>query len=54
MHKILDNKSYSISKFVLNNKYNLNKDNIFHILEEDLITEAVTTIENWETYKPNL
>ncbi|MDC0631777.1 diaminopropionate ammonia-lyase [Candidatus Pelagibacter sp.] len=52
MHKILDNKSYSISNFVVNNKYNLNKDNIFHNLEEDLITEAVTTIENWETYKP--
>jgi diaminopropionate ammonia-lyase len=52
MHKILDNKSYSISNFVVNNKYNLNKDDIFHNLEEDLITEAVTTIENWETYKP--
>jgi diaminopropionate ammonia-lyase len=52
MHKIIDNKIYSISNFVHNKKYNFNKDNIFHNLEEDLITEAVTTIENWETYKP--
>jgi diaminopropionate ammonia-lyase len=52
MHKIVDNKIYSISSFVHNKKYNFNKDNIFHNLEEDLITEAVTTIENWETYKP--
>ena len=52
MHKIVDNKIYSISNFVHNNKYNFNKDNIFNNLEEDLITEAVTTIENWETYKP--
>src|SRR6056300_775248 len=52
MHKIIDNKIYSISNFVHNNKYNFNKDNIFHNLEEDLISEAVTTIENWETYKP--
>jgi diaminopropionate ammonia-lyase len=52
MHKIIDNKIYSISNFVHNKKYNFNKDNIFHNLEEDLITEAVTTIENWETYEP--
>ena len=52
MHKIVDNKIYSISNFVDNNKYNFNKDNIFNNLEEDLIAEAVTTIENWETYKP--
>jgi diaminopropionate ammonia-lyase len=52
MHKIVDSNIYSISNFVHNNNYNFNKDDIFHNLEEDLITEAVTTIENWETYKP--
>ena len=52
MHKILDNKSYSISNIVYNEKHLLDKDNIFQNLEEKLITEAVTTIENWETYKP--
>ena len=52
MHKILENKIYSISNFVYNEKHVLDKDNIFQNLEEKLITEAVTTIENWETYKP--
>jgi diaminopropionate ammonia-lyase len=52
MHKILENKIYSISNIVYNEKHVLDKDNIFQNLEEKLITEAVTTIENWETYKP--
>jgi diaminopropionate ammonia-lyase len=52
MHKILENKIYSISNIVYNEKHLLDKDNIFQNLEEKLITEAVTTIENWETYKP--
>ena len=52
MHKILENKIYSISNFVYNEKYILDKDNIFQNLDEKLITEAVTTIENWETYEP--
>ena len=52
MHKILENKIYSISNLVYNEKHLLDKDNIFQNLEEKLITEAVTTIENWETYKP--
>jgi len=52
MHKILENKIYSISNIVYNEKHLLDKDNIFKNLEEKLITEAVTTIENWETYKP--
>ena len=51
MHKILENKIYSISNIVYNEKHLLDKDNIFQNLEEKLITEAVTTIENWETYK---
>ena len=51
MHKILENKIYSISNFVWNEKYILDKDNILQNLDEKLITEAVTTIENWETYK---
>jgi len=52
MHKILENKIYSISNFVCNEKHVLDKENIFQNLDEKLITEAVTTIENWETYKP--
>jgi len=52
MHKILENKIYSISNIVYNEKHVLDKDNIFQNLEEKLITEAVTTIENWETYIP--
>ena len=52
MHKILENKIYSISNIVYNEKHFLDKDNILQNLEEKLITEAVTTIENWETYKP--
>ena len=52
MHKILENKIYSISNIVYNEKHLLDKDNIFQNLEDKLITEAVTTIENWETYKP--
>ena len=52
MHKILENRIYSISNIVYNEKHLLDKDNIFQNLEEKLITEAVTTIENWETYKP--
>ena len=52
MHKILENKIYSISNIVYNEKHLLDKDNIFQNLEEKLITEAVTTIENWGTYKP--
>ncbi|MGL3828075.1 diaminopropionate ammonia-lyase [Candidatus Pelagibacter communis] len=52
MHKILENKIYSVSNFVYNEKHVLDIDNIFQNLDEKLITEAVTTIENWETYKP--
>ena len=52
MHKILENKIYSISNIVYNEKHLLDIDNIFQNLDEKLITEAVTTIENWETYKP--
>ena len=52
MHKILENKIYSVSNFVYNEKHVLDIDNIFQNLDEKLITEAVATIENWETYKP--
>ena len=52
MHKILENKIYSVSNFVYNEKHVLDVDNIFQNLDEKLITEAVTTIQNWETYKP--
>jgi len=52
MHKILENKIYSVSNYVYNEKHVLDIDNIFQNLDEKLITEAVTTIENWETYKP--
>jgi len=51
MHKILENKIYSVSNYVYNEKHVLDIDNIFQNLDEKLITEAVTTIENWETYK---
>jgi hypothetical protein len=45
MHKIIDSNIYSISNFVHNKKYNLNKDNIFHNLKEDLITEPLQLLK---------
>lgn len=52
MKTILENEIFNISAFTENKNYEYNKQNILTNLPKELIDEAVSSIQSWETYKP--
>ena len=52
MKTILENEIFNISAFTENKNYEYHKQNILTNLPKELIDEAVSSIQSWETYKP--
>ena len=52
MKTIIQKDHLSISSFLENKNYNVNKEEILYNLPDSFINEAIRSISSWETYSP--
>ena len=44
--------NWKLSKYIINNNFNFNREKILNICGEDNVLDAYNVISNWENYKP--